>query len=221
MAGSVLRRAPILGIMLLPVYASDVVPGIAFLIRRPAKARLEGWGARIATYGGTFLIPAFFAFGGWGHPSWLASTPATWAVKTGYCMWLVGLVLDIWAVWQLRRSFGLAPQARELVRTGPYRLARHPIYATHTLKYLGIWLGRFTLPVGVTFLAWLGLTAARIHYEEMVLEDTFPEYAEYRQQVGRFGPKLLSGGTAREKPAELPSDTLRISGASSPDCRNP
>ncbi len=211
-----------LGVMLLPLYFYDVVVGIAFLVRRPAKARLEGWGPCITTYGGSFLVQAFLVFASSRHPSWLAFTPAAWAVKTGYCVWLLGIVLNSCAVWYLRHSFSLSPQARELVRTGPYRLTRHPIYATHVLMYLGVLLLHFTPPVVVTVLAWLGLMLARVHYEEMVLERTFAEYAEYRRQVGRFSPKLFSAGTAREKPAQLPSDTLRISSASSPaDCRNP
>ncbi len=67
-----------------------------------------------------------------------------------------------------------------------------------------VWLGHFTLPFGIALPAWLGLIAARVHYEEeeMVLEGTFPEYAEYRRQVGRFGPRLFSASTAREKPAQ-------------------
>jgi protein-S-isoprenylcysteine O-methyltransferase Ste14 len=220
-ACTVLWRTPILGIMLLPLYVSDVVAGIAFLVRGPARARLEGWGPRIATYGGTFLIPAFFALGGWRYPSWLAFTSVPWVAKAGYCLWLWGLLLNIWSVWQLRRSFSLAPQARKLVRTGPYRLARHPIYAAHLLKYLGIWLAHFTLPVAFTLLVWLALIAMRVHYEEMVLEDTFADYTEYRRQAGLFCPRLLSADRARAKPAQLTPDPVRISSALSPtDWRN-
>jgi len=221
LASAVFRRSPTLAIMMLPVCLHDLVLGIAFLVRRPAKARLAGWGPRSATYSGTFLMPVFLAFAGSRYPSWAGVTPVAWAVKIGYCLWLVGVVLGIWTVWELRYSFSLEPQARELVRTGPYRVARHPIYVAYVLQYLGMWLGHFTLPFGIALLAWLGLIAARVHYEEMVLEGTFPEYAEYRRQVGLFGPRVFSAGTAREKPAQLAPGTLRISGASSPaDQRN-
>jgi len=221
MAVTVLRSAPMVGIMSLPIVLCDVVVGISFLIRRPAKARLEGWAPRIATYSGAFFIQAFLAFAGYWYPSWLAHTPGAWAFKVGISIWLVGLILNSWAIWILRRSFSISPQARELVRTGPYRLARNPIYATHVLMCIGILLGHFTLPVVLAVLIWVGLMSARVHYEEMVLEDTFPEYAEYRRQVGRFGPRWFYAGSAREKPAPLTPDALRISGASPPaDWRN-
>jgi protein-S-isoprenylcysteine O-methyltransferase Ste14 len=204
MAVTVLRSTPMVGIMMLPIVLCDVVVGISFLIRRPAKARLEGWAPRIATYSGAFLIQTFLAFASSRHPSWLAPTPVAWAFKVGISLWLVGLILNSCAIWHLRHSFSISPQARELVRTGPYRLTRHPIYATHVLMCIGVLLAHFTLPVVLAVLIWAGLMSARVHYEEMVLEGAFPEYAEYRQQVGLFGPRFFSGVTAREKPAQLP-----------------
>jgi hypothetical protein len=93
-------------------------------------------------------------------------------------------------------------------------LARHPIYAAYLVQYLGIWLGHLTVPFGIAVLAWLGLIAARIHYEEMVLQSTFPQYAEYRRQVGMFGPRLRQGTrgapelTPRASPGTLAKQTL-------------
>jgi len=190
---SVFRRSPMMGMMMMPACLHDIVAGFAFLVRRPAKAHLVGWVPRIATYGSTFLIPAFLALAGSRHPTWVSFTPVPWAVRVGYGVWMAGILAAIWTLWQLRYSFSLAPQARELVRTGPYRLARHPIYAAYLLQYIGILFGHLTLPFSIAVLAWLGLIAARIHYEEMVLETTFPQYAEYRQQVGMFGPRLRQG----------------------------
>ena len=187
---AIFRQSPMMGMMMLPACLHDIVAGVAFLVRRPAKAHLLGWGPRIATYGSTFLIPAFLAWGGSRHPSWVRFTPVPWVVSIGYCLWMLGILAAVWTVWQLRSSFSLAPQARELVRTGPYRLARHPIYAAYLVQYLGIWLGHITVPFGIAVLVWVGLIAARIHYEEMVLQNTFPHYAEYRRQVGMFGPRL-------------------------------
>ena len=135
---TIFRRSSGLGVMMLPVCLHDVVTGIAFLVRRPAKARLMGWGPRIATYASTFLIPTFVALAASRRPSWVAFTPAAWAVRIGYCVWVVGVLAAVWTVWQLRYSFSLAPQARELLRTGPYALARHPLYAAYLLQYLRI-----------------------------------------------------------------------------------
>jgi len=187
--------------MIMPLCLHDVVAGVAFLVRRPAKAHLQGWGPRVATYGSIFLIPACLAVAGSYHPSWIRMTPAAWAVGFGYGLWMTGMVAAVWTLWQLRYSFSLAPQARELVCSGAYRLARHPIYAAYLLQYIGIWFGRMTLPFGVAILAWMVLITARIHYEEKVLESTFPQYAEYRQQVGMFGPRAFTSGSRAQRPA--------------------
>ena len=211
---AVFRRSPMLGIMMLPVCLHDLVAAVAFLVRRPAKAGLSGWGPRIATYASAFLIPAFLSLAGSRRPSWVGLTPAPWAVRAGYCVWMVGVLAAVWTVWQLRYSFSLAPQARELVRTGPYRLARHPIYAAHLVQYIGMWLGHFTLPFGIVLLTWLALIGARVHYEEMVLGSIFPQYAEYRGRVGMFGPRLFVDDAQRKQPALLARGAWPIASAS-------
>src|SRR5271169_6702819 len=190
---AVFRRLPMLGLMMMRLCLHDIVAGVAFLVRRAAKAHLLGWGPRVATYGSTFLLPAFLAIAGSRHPSWVRMTPAAWAAGLGYGLWMTGILAAVWTLWQLRYSFSLAPQARELVCSGAYRLARHPIYAAYLLQYIGIWFGRMTLPFGVAILAWMVLITARIHYEEKVLESTFPQYATYRKHVGMFGPRLRWG----------------------------
>ena len=215
---SIFRLSPTVGLMMLPICLHDIVAGFAFLVRRPAKARLLGWGPRIATYASTFLVPTFLGLAGSRHPSWIAFTPTAWAARVGYCVWLAGVLVAVWTVWRLRYSFSLVPQARELVRTGPYRLARHPIYAAYLLQYIGIWLGHFTLAFGITLLTWLALIAVRIHYEEVVLESTFPAYAEYRQQVGMFAPRLFQTGLPRGKSTHPVGEALRVT---QPLDRNP
>lgn len=205
---AVFRRLPMLGLMMLPLCLHDIVAGIAFLVRRPAKAHLAGWGPRVATYGSVFLIPAFLALAGSRYPSWVRITPATWAVGLGYGLWMAGILAAVWTLWQLRYSFSLAPQARELVRSGAYRLARHPIYAAYLLQYTGIWLGRMTPPFALAILAWMVLITARIHYEEKVLESTFPQYATYRKQVGMFGPRLRQGTSKAPELVPHPAQTV-------------
>jgi protein-S-isoprenylcysteine O-methyltransferase Ste14 len=111
-------------------------------------------------------------------------------VEWGIAVWLAGALLALWPLWQLRRAFSVEPQARELVTSGPYRFARHPIYAAYVLVNCGLWLRHPTLPFGTVLAIWLALLAVRIRYEERVLEGVFPEYAAYRARVGALGPRL-------------------------------
>ena len=74
-----------------------------------------------------------------------------------------------------------------LVRTGPYRFSRNPIYLSFIVLMIGlsIWLNNLwllvTLVPPVVF-----ISAVVIPREERFLEQAFPEYPSYRAVVGRW-----------------------------------
>jgi protein-S-isoprenylcysteine O-methyltransferase Ste14 len=74
-----------------------------------------------------------------------------------------------------------------LVRTGPYRFSRNPIYLSFILLVIGlsVWLNDLwllvTLVPSVVF-----ISAVVIPREERFLERTFPEYSIYRATVRRW-----------------------------------
>jgi len=74
-----------------------------------------------------------------------------------------------------------------LVRTGPYRFSRNPIYLSFILLVIGlsVWLNDLwllvTLVPPVVF-----ISAVVIPREERFLERTFPEYSSYRTAVRRW-----------------------------------
>ena len=77
----------------------------------------------------------------WGLALWpvLAFRPgraAWWAVG----IQAAGVALTLWALLALGRAFGIAPADRGLVRRGPYRFVRHPMYAGEWLGGLGVLL---------------------------------------------------------------------------------
>ncbi|MDH4022569.1 MAG: isoprenylcysteine carboxylmethyltransferase family protein [Gammaproteobacteria bacterium] len=109
---------------------------------------------------------------------------------------LAGCALCILCLAWLGRSFSIMAQARQLVTAGPYRFARHPLYACEAVMLAGIILRNPS---------WLALTIAsvalffqylRIRNEEAVLRSVFPEYASYALQT----PMLLPGLAPRRKP---------------------
>jgi protein-S-isoprenylcysteine O-methyltransferase Ste14 len=53
---------------------------------------------------------------------------------------ITGIVLQVICKLTLRRSFGLAPANRGLVVAGPYKLVRHPIYASYLVNQTGFLL---------------------------------------------------------------------------------
>lgn len=184
-------RAPKVGIFLLPGITHELMSACTFLMRRRVERRAMGWQPRVSAYGATFLVPAFVVLASERCPAWLAPGHLRLWNWTGVNLWLIGSLFVLWGLWRLRHSFSIEPQARELVTGGPYRFARHPIYASYILQYLGLWLGHPSLPFALALLGWLALVVWRIGYEEQVLLAAFPGYARYRQEVGMFGPRLL------------------------------
>jgi protein-S-isoprenylcysteine O-methyltransferase Ste14 len=89
----------------------------------------------------------------------------------------------------LGRSFSIAPQARQLVVGGAYSIVRHPLYLCEEIAVLGAMLGRFS-PMAVAIIAihW-AFQLRRIDYEEQILRETFPEYAQYAATVPRLIPR--------------------------------
>jgi len=92
---------------------------------------------------------------------------------------VLGALLSIWALCTLRKSFGVAPSARELVTGGSYRWLRHPMYTGEMLYVLAAVIAT---PVVINLLIFVLLVIAmalRVTWEEEIV----PEYAEYSARV--------------------------------------
>ena len=100
----------------------------------------------------------------------------------------LGTLYELYALYHLRSSFAILPEARALVTSGPYAWSRNPLYVAEMLTMLGL-----LLPCGaIVFLIapvavgqWL-----RVRWEEEVLASEFPEFREYAARVPRWLPFL-------------------------------
>jgi protein-S-isoprenylcysteine O-methyltransferase Ste14 len=126
----------------------------------------------------------------------LRLTPHTDLARvTGAVVCIFGLLVTIWSRWTLGGNWSSEvafKKGHELVKTGPYRFARHPIYTGLLLMCLGTaivvgqfhsWLGFLLLCIGV----WI-----KLKQEETLLLQHFPdEYPAYRKQVKALVPFLI------------------------------
>ena len=111
-------------------------------------------------------------------PSVHAFAPAL----VGTILMMVGLLISVCSKLTLRRSFGLAAANRGLVKSGPYRIVRHPIYAGYILMYAGFLLNN-PLPWNLfLYLLTMGLLLLRVMAEEIVLTQD-PDYVAFKQRV--------------------------------------
>ena len=119
----------------------------------------------------------------------LALPPRFEAPRSAVALSVAGLALSLWALWHLRSSFSILAEARRVVRTGPYRFVRHPLYLGEALTMLGLCLLQGTLSALGLWAAVNGFQIVRARIEEEKLARQFPDYQVYRRQT-RF---LLPG----------------------------
>ncbi len=191
-------RMPAAGFLLMPTFAYELCLALAFLIRDRPCLTDSGVAKRLAAYGGTFIIIAFFQTARLWRPELTVATTRPSAILLGLLFWMTGLLVAFGSLYWLRHSFSIEPEARRLVTSGPYALARHPIYSGYIVHYTGLAFVFPSLAFGAVLLIWLGLTLARMRFEERVLAAAFVEYAEYRGRVGARAPRLI--GLRANKP---------------------
>ena len=120
--------------------------------------------------------------------------PTIIAYWLGLLMLAVGIAFAVWARLYLGRNWSgtvTVKQNHELIRSGPYRLVRHPIYTGLLLAILG---------TAVAFGEWRGLLAfalltgslsLKLRIEERFMSESFPkEYARYRAEVPALIPHI-------------------------------
>jgi len=166
----------------------------ALAVKRTAEPQslLSAMAHRIPVGLGWFLL----AYQGLPPPLNLVLIPRTdWARVIGVLVCMFGLCVTIWARqtlggnWSSNVTF---KQGHELVKTGPYRFVRHPIYTGLLVMCLGsgIEIGRLRcflslVVVGIGF--WI-----KLKQEERLMLRHFPdEYPNYQRRVKALVPFVI------------------------------
>jgi protein-S-isoprenylcysteine O-methyltransferase Ste14 len=129
---------------------------------------------------------------GWLGKRFVADTPV--AAVIGVALTAAGVAFAIWARWHLGANWSAVVSIREqheLIRSGPYRRVRHPIYTGMLLAMAGtaLVLGevRGLLAFAITLLAFYW----KARKEEVWLTREFGDKFEaHTKQTGMFLPKL-------------------------------
>jgi protein-S-isoprenylcysteine O-methyltransferase Ste14 len=120
----------------------------------------------------------------------------TWWRWIGVGPLIAGAVMTIWGFRTLGRhfAFNVSPQeGSNLVRSGPYRWVRHPLYTAFLIEAVGISLVMASWFVGLMAVLVWGLLASRTRLEEQKLIERFGDaYREYIAITGRFLPRFKS-----------------------------
>lgn len=159
--------------------------------------RREGFMSRFAHIGPLMLAALLFASPHWPfgflYAYFLTPTGLTFALGVG--LLAAGLAFAIWARVALGRNWSgtvTLKQDHELVRRGPYRWVRHPIYTgllcglVGTAVVIGQWRGLVAVVI-VCVALW-----RKLRLEERWMGEMFgAAYARYREEVPALIPFLL------------------------------
>jgi hypothetical protein len=135
-------------------------------------------------------VPLGFACGG--LALWLAR-PTLTSVAVGISIALIGEALRVWAAGHIEKG-------REVTRSGPYRLVRHPLYLGSAIMGAGFMWAAQSLAVTLLVAVYLGLTlAAAMQTEERTLTARFgDQYEAYRK--GRASHPESPGAAPVDRP---------------------
>lgn len=168
-------------------------------LNRKATKKRETYVQRLA-----YTVPLFFAF--WflfrpeAHDYALLGTrfvPRGIAWEwVGVALTAAGISIAIWA----RRHLGAnwsgivtLKEGHELIRTGPYRAIRHPIYTGILIGLCGtmITIGEVRGLVGLA-VAWFSFYIKARREESFLSQEFGPAFIEHQRNTGMFLPRLSS-----------------------------
>ncbi len=167
---------------------------VSALKRKRTKQR-ESWLQRLL-----YVLPLFVAFSLFrpeAQYGWLSTrfVPDTRGVQQiAILLTAAGIGMAIWARWHLGANWSgvvTLKEGHELIRTGPYRAIRHPIYTGILLAILGTAVAvgeiRGLLAVAIT---WLSFYIKARREESFLAQEFGPRFAEHQQHTGMFLPRF-------------------------------
>ena len=148
---------------------------------RPAR-KARGAEPRISALIGTFLLPVVVLFPR-RELSLITGIVSTLLTLSGNAFAIVVLV-------QLRESFSIMAEARQLVTAGVYRRVRHPLYLAEEIAAIGVVMQFFSPWTALILAVQFGFQLRRMGNEEVILSEIFPEYLAYRERTARLVPGI-------------------------------
>ena len=129
-----------------------------------------------------------------GEPAWLILPLPAWIRWTGTALGVFGLAYLIWVHSTLREYWSTVLQLRKdhmLITAGPYRWIRHPMYSALMLCFLSLAMVSAAWPLLLLAVATVPFFyRVTVKEEEMMIAQFGEVYRVYRDNTGRFWPRL-------------------------------
>jgi len=154
-----------------------------YAVRLRAVSKFAGTFPAIASFLGAYMLWPLILIGP-------CKDLPLWARILSCILIIVSNILAVWILFWLGRSFSILPEGRKLVTRGPYAIVRHPLYLIEMVGILGTVINFLSWQAVLLFIAQTAMQFVRIHYEEQVLKESFPEYEDYALQTRRVIPYI-------------------------------
>ncbi len=105
---------------------------------------------------------------------------------------IAGIILAIWALFSMKLSnVNAYPDLKKnakLVKSGPYKIIRHPMYSSIILSVLPLIIDQFSFLRLTVYVIILVDLVIKLNYEEKLLKAHFEEYQDYCNNTYRIIP---------------------------------
>jgi len=112
----------------------------------------------------------------------------------GFVVFVIGMFFFTFSVLFLKEAFhgNVRPVTEKLIREGPYRWIRHPLYLSMIISIIGLVVGMRSLwGLTIAFIMFFPFTILRAKLEEAALHDKFgKEWEEYIEQTNFLLPLI-------------------------------
>jgi len=114
--------------------------------------------------------------------------PPPWLGGVSTAISVVAFGLAVYGLLYLRRSLSIIPEVRRMVTGGPYRIVRHPLYAAEILAAVAFVMVNPGALAAAVLAPFAATQLLRSRFEERLLTQTYPQYADYARRTHRLIP---------------------------------
>jgi protein-S-isoprenylcysteine O-methyltransferase Ste14 len=178
------------------LWTAWVVVWMIWALQSKQTQHRESFASRMS-YTVVLWLAIYFIFfgnglGHWWHSDILTNRP--WIGWAGVAIAVLGFAITFWARAILGGNWSSNVTIKvehELIRSGPYRWVRHPIYTGLLVAMVGTAIARDQwrgVPAVVFF--WLAFTIKRLKEERFMRQTFGAHYTEYSESTGAIFPLL-------------------------------
>lgn len=106
--------------------------------------------------------------------------------RLGAQIHLFSVALIVWALLSLKSNLTVLPEANTVIKTGPYKYVRHPLYFAYIVMSVDEFMMYQTVPILFISILQIVLLLIRAKREENILIKSLPDYKDYFEKTAWF-----------------------------------